>query len=493
VSGRPQISGARLAGLVTAAVLATAAVGGALWPQTASAHALIGKQDLPVPEWLFIYGTLVILVVSFVGLLIGWREPRFQETDERPLERFSRVVTSRPVEILAGLLGVALLVLVVYSGIDGTEAPDRNFSLTFVFVTFWIGLVLLSAIFGEVFRALSPWRAIGRFVSWVFLKVAGQRAPAPLTYPERLGRWPAVAGLLAFLFLYLIWGQSGFSASGLTPRTVAVASLVYSAYTLLAMSLFGVDKWVERGETFSVYFGMFATLSPLGLRDGRIVRRRWLTGGTQWSGPAGSLALVLVAIGGTTFDGAQEGVLKEPINSLFQTLNDAGMDPVTSLRVTSLVYLTVCLLAVAAIFWAGILGMRIVERKLSARELGKAFAHAFIPIALAYIVAHYFSYFVYLEQAQFTFLLSDPLGTGANIFGTAGSGIDYGVIDANTIWYVQVGALVTGHVLALVLGHDRALKIWGNTRDASWSQVWMLVMMMFFSVLGLVLLSQANG
>jgi hypothetical protein len=238
---------------------------------------------------------------------------------------------------------------------------------------------------------------------------------------------------------------------------------------------------------------MFATLSPFAVRDGEIVRRRWLTGGTQWSGPAGSLAIVLVAIGGTTFDGAQEGVLKEPINSLFQTFNDAGMAPVTSLRVTSLIYLVVCMLAVAAIFWAGILGMRIVERKLSARELGKAFAHAFVPIALAYIVAHYFSYFVYLEQAQFTFLLSDPLGTGADVFGTAGSGIDYGVIDANTIWYVQVGALVTGHVLALVLGHDRALKIWGNTRDASWSQVWMLVMMMFFSVLGLVLLSQANG
>jgi hypothetical protein len=490
---RARIAGLRQAALVTAAVLATAAVGAALWPQPASAHALIGKQDLPVPEWLFIYGTLVILVVSFVGLMIGWREPRFQEPRERPLERLSAVLLSAPVQVLAGLAGVALLGLVVWSGLDGTEAPDRNFSLTFVFVTFWIGLVLVSAVFGEVFRALSPWRAIGRFVSWVFMKVAGQRAPAPLAYPERLGRWPAVGALLAFFFLYLIWGQSGFSASGLTPHTVAVATLVYSAYTLLMMALFGVDKWVDRGEAFSVYFGMFATLSPFAVRDGEIVRRRWLTGGTQWSGPAGSLAIVLVAIGGTTFDGAQEGVLKEPINSLFQTFNDAGMAPVTSLRVTSLIYLVVCMLAVAAIFWAGILGMRIVERKLSARELGKAFAHAFVPIALAYIVAHYFSYFVYLEQAQFTFLLSDPLGTGADVFGTAGSGIDYGVIDANTIWYVQVGALVTGHVLALVLGHDRALKIWGNTRDASWSQVWMLVMMMFFSVLGLVLLSQANG
>lgn len=492
-AGRRHTQGARLAALAAVAVLATAAAAGALWPQAASAHALVGKQDLPLPEWLFIYGTLVILVVSFVGLLLGWRTPRFQEANERPLGTLSRVLLSVPAQVAFGALGVALLVLVVWSGIDGTEAPDRNFSLTFVFVTFWIGLPFFSALLGDVFRALNPWRAMGRAASALFAAIAGQRAPAPLTYPERLGRWPAVIGLLAFLFLYLIWGQSGFSASGLTPREVGIATLVYSAYTVVAMALFGVDKWIERGETFSVYFGMFATLSPLAARDGRIVRRRWLSGGSDWARPAGSLALVLLAIGGTTFDGAQEGVLKDPINSLFRTLNDAGVEPVTSLRLTSLLYLVACLLVVAAIFWAGILGMRIIERKLPARELGKAFAHAFIPIALAYIVAHYFSYFVYLEQAQFTFLLSDPLGTGADVFGTAGSGIDYGVIDANTIWYVQVGALVAGHVLALVLGHDRALRIWGTTRDASWSQVWMLVMMMFFSVLGLVLLSQANS
>ena len=137
--------------------------------------------------------------------------------------------------------------------------------------------------------------------------------------------------------------------------------------------------------------------------------------------------------------------------------------------------------------------MKIVERKLSARQLASAFAHAFIPIALAYIVAHYFSYVVYLEQAQFTFLLSDPFGTGDDIFGTADSGIDYTVLNASVIQYTQFGAIVIGHVLALALGHDRALKIWGNTRDAAWSQIWMLVMMMFFSMLGLLLLSRANG
>ncbi len=72
-------------------------------------------------------------------------------------------------------------------------------------------------------------------------------------------------------------------------------------------------------------------------------------------------------------------------------------------------------------------------------KLRTGFAHTLIPIALAYLVAHYFSFFVFQEQAQFGYLLSDPLGTGTtDLFGTASSEVDYTVLSANTIWYVQV-------------------------------------------------------
>ena len=187
------------------------------------------------------------------------------------------------------------------------------------------------------------------------------------------------------------------------------------------------------------------------------------------------------------------GVLKEPISSLFQSLSDAGLSPVAALRITNSLFLAGTLLAVAAISWGGIFGMRIVDGKRSALELARKFAHAFIPIALAYLVAHYFSLVVYQEQAQFTYLLSDPLGDGSDLFGTAGSGIDYSLVGATAIWYVQFGAIVVGHVIALALGHDRALALWKDSRTAAYSQVWMLVTMVFFSVLGLYLLSQANG
>jgi hypothetical protein len=115
-----------------------------------------------------------------------------------------------------------------------------------------------------------------------------------------------------------------------------------------------------------------------------------------------------------------------------------------------------------------------------------------VPILAAYVVAHYFSLLAYNGQ-DLARLASDPLGDGSDLFGTALSTIDYGVVSATAIWYVQVAALVLGHVAALVLAHDRALVIYGSHRDATRSQLVMLVLMVCFTCLGLWLLSAANG
>jgi hypothetical protein len=459
-----------------------------------AAHALVGRQDLPIPEWLFAWGASMVLIVSFVALTMAWRKARFEFDGWRPVpDRLSRVIVNPGTEILAGALGVSLLGAVVWSGLAGTEAPDRNFSVTFVFVTFWLGVVLLSVLLGDVFRALNPWRAIARAFSAVFRAVARQDAPSPLRYPERLGRWPAVAGLVGFLWLELVYGQSGFATAGLTPRTLAIAVLIYTTLTLVAMALYGVDRWLERGETFSVYFGMFSRLAPLEVREGRLGVRRPLSGTTHWALLPGSVALVLVAIGGTAFDGAQEGALNGAISSVFEWLLDRDVDPTLALRATNTAFLALTLAAVAGVYWLGVRGMRAVRgASLSLGELGRTFAHSFIPIALAYLAAHYFSLVVFQEQAQFTYLLSDPLGDGADLFGTASSGIDYGLIGATAVWYVQVGALVAGHVTALVLAHDRAVALYEDPRPASRSQYWMLALMVGFTCLGLFLLSQAN-
>jgi hypothetical protein len=461
-----------------------------LFPEVASAHALVGRKDLPVPAWLFAWGASLVLIISFALLSVAWTTARLQKERWRPLPRgFSRVVLNPATEALCGLIGVGLLAVVLYAGFRGSEDPTHNFSIIFVYYTFWLGMVLASVLLGDVFRAFNPWRAIGRVISGGFRLVARESAPTPFSYPAWLGRWPAVVGILLFIWLELIAG-GGVSP---TPHKVAVATVIYTAITFICMALFGVEGWIGRGEAFNSYFGMFSQLGPFEVRDGEVGRRKFLTGAPQWVAIPGAAALVLASIAVTSFDGAQEGAFSGAIQWTFERCSDLGMSLPDAFRVANSIWLLITVAGVAGLYWLGVKGMHTVRGSLPTLELGRSFAHTLIPIALAYLVAHYFSAFLYQEQAQFTYILSDPLGHGSDLFGTAGGGINYGIVSSNTVWYVQVAALVAGHVAALTLAHDRALAVYDNVRHASRSQYFMLAVMVCFTCFGLFLLSQANA
>jgi hypothetical protein len=111
-----------------------------------------------------------------------------------------------------------------------------------------------------------------------------------------------------------------------------------------------------------------------------------------------------------------------------------------------------------------------------------------LPISIAYVVAHYFSLLTITGQLMLP-LVSDPLGNGANIFGTANVQPNYNIISGNLVWFVQVGSLIVGHVAGLALAHDRALTLYRDPRAATRSQYWMLTVMVAFTSLGLWILS----
>ncbi len=455
---------------------------------------LAPKEDLPIPETWFAWGAAIVLILSFIGLSIAWVKPRFEEDRWKAFGGLSRVLVNPVTQVLAGALGVFLLGVVVWSGLYGTENERANFSVTFVFVTFWVCVPVVSILFGDVFRAFNPWRAIGRAFGGLFGLIAGRSAPAPLAYPEKLGRWPAVVGLAAFLWFELAFAVPFEPVVIIKPADVATAALIYTAITFVGMALFGVEKWCERGETFGVLFNMFSRIAPLEVRDGTLGRRPWLSGAVGWGLVPGSVALVLLLIAGTTYDGAAEGVLAEPIKWLYELINGGGgaEGDVFARRLTATVFMFVTFGVVSGIYWGGIKGMGTEGSGMTTRDLGRTFAFCFIPIAFAYTFAHYFSLAVFQEQAQFTYLLSDPLGQGSDYFGTASGTVDFGVISSEFVWYVQVGSLIVGHVAALAMGHDKALAVYQNLRRATQSQYWMLALMVSFTVLGLALLSAAN-
>jgi hypothetical protein len=454
---------------------------------TLFAHAggLIGRSDLPIPEWLFGWAAAMVLVISFVALAILWPEPKLERDSWRPLPG-GRVLGSRVVEIVCGAIGIGLLGVVIYTGLEGTQSPAANFAPTFVFVIFWIGLVPASVLFGDIFRAFNPWRALGRAVGWAAGRVVRSGLPAPLAYPERLGHWPAAAGVFAFAVLELV--RSG----GDQPDTVAIATLIYSAITFVAMALYGVEAWSARGEAFSVYFNLFSRISVFETRDRVLGLRPPLAGLAHLQAGAGTAALLAVMIGSVTFDGAGEAPIWTGISpDMTRFFGDLGLSPQPAFELTFLIGLTVAILFVAGLYRLGILGARSVGGGFSAERLSRAFVHSLVPIALAYVMAHYLTYLLFRGQA-IVFLASDPLGDGSDLFGTASTQIDYGVIGSTATWYWQVAFVVVGHAAGLTLAHDRALALYDDAKLAVRSQYWMLAVMVCFTSLALWLLSQAN-
>jgi hypothetical protein len=469
----------RLRTAAIGAALASAAV--AVLPDAALAHGLVGRQDLPIPRWLFAWAAAVVLVVSFVALAVLWPRPRLEDAPERRVWRVPAVL-----EPLCGLIGIAAFAFVVYAGFAGTQTGTANLAPTVIYVVFWVGIPFASAAFGDVFAAFNPWRAVARGVSWVAGRVTGGRLPEPMGYPEWLGRWPAMAGILAFAWVELVYINRD------DPSLLAALALLYAATQLIGMSVFGIEAWTRRADAFAVYFNLFSKLAPLHWRDRAVYSRPPLSGAPHLDTVPGTVALLCVMIGTTSFDGFSQGDLWTGTNGIAPTLQqrfiNVGFSQEIALEITFTIGLLLMVCFVGGLYRAGIAGMGSIGGRHEQGELARSFAHSLIPIALAYVVAHYFSLVAYQGQAMAS-LASDPLGNGSDILGTAASTIDYNVITATGIWYVQVAALVLGHAAGLTLAHDRALTVYRRVRDATRSQYWMLAIMVGFTSLGLWLLS----
>jgi len=456
-----------------AVLLAGVAAALAVAPAAAEAHGLVQRADLPIPEWLFGWAAAIVLVVSFAALALLWPTPRLQDPRWRPLPAgLGRLLGSRPVEVLCAVIGVGLLVAVILAGYLGEDSALDNLAPTFIMVDFWVGLVFLSALFGDVFRAFSPWRAV--------------RLPGIRRYPERWGRYPAAVALLLFTWIEL---ASGWPES---PADLTTAAVVYTVYTLAMQALFGTETWSRNGEAFAVYFNLFARISVWETRDREVGLRPPLGGLPRLDAVPGTVLFVVVMIGTVTFDGFSSGSIWRDVSVDLADAFDGIVGLETAPKVVNTLGLLAGVAAIGLFYRLGIDGARSVGGDLDARTLRRAFIHSLVPIAFVYVAAHYLTLLLFQGQATF-YLASDPFAEGWDLFGTADRAIDYSFLSQNLTWYLQVGVVVVGHVAALVLAHDRALALYREARLAVRSQYWMLAVMVGFTSLALWLLSQAGA
>jgi hypothetical protein len=432
-------------------------------PVAASAHGISGKETLGIPRYVFAWAASVVLVLSFVALAFLWNQPRLEAARERMVLRLPRVL-----EPLCGVVGVAIFAIAVYAGLAGTQDdPKQNLLPVLLYVHFWVGIPIASLLFGDVFRAFNPWRAIARGVAAAGRAVGIRRQP-PWAYPPRWGRWPAALGILVFAAIELVYSPDVHA------RGLAVLAIAYTVFQLAGMTAFGIERWADRADPFGVYFGLFARLSPLHWQGGRLSLRSPLAGLPRLAAIPGTVAMVCIMIGTTSFDGLENT----------STWRSAWNTPTSLGKLSALLAMV---LLIGCFYRLGTLGMRSIGQRRRGGYLAARFAHTLIPIAFAYVVAHYFSLLATEGQAL-GYLVSDPLGNGSDFFGTASATVDLSAVSTTVIWFVQVIALIAGHVGGLTAAHDRALVVY-DADDAARSQYWMLAVMVGFTCLGLWLLS----
>ena len=462
---------AGLAALLTGSVLAL--------PDAASAHGIGGASDLPIPGWLFAWGATAVLILSFVALGVLWPKARLESMGRRPSFTLPRFL-----EPAAAVVGLGMTGVVVVSALAGTTDSASNLAPTFLWVALWVGVPLATVVVGDFYSALDPWRTIAR-AAFAFSRAMG-RTPRPVrAYPAALGRWPAAAGLVLIGWMELVWIRRD------DPRALGAVILGYGAIQLAGMARYGIDVWRRHADPFAVYVHVLAHAAPVVVEDGRVSLRAPLSGLPGLAAVPGTVAVMCALIGTTSFDGLSRGTLWSKFGpDIARVGGDLGLLPSLANQLAGTIGLALALCLVAAVYRVGVVGMRRRSRAADGRALGARFAHTLVPIAVAYVVAHYFSLVAVQGQALAS-LASDPLGNGANIFGTASLAVNYSLLSAGTVWAVQVIALVSGHVGGLVLAHDRALTTFSDHRRAMRSQRYMLVVMVGFTSLGLWLLSGA--
>jgi hypothetical protein len=449
------------------------------------AHGLGQRYDLPLPLWFYLSGAASAVAASFAFLAL------FRQSERKPQGAGWNWKIRIPGWCTATLrvVSVTLFLMVVVAGLVGNPAPLKNITPVFVWVIWWVGFAFLCAFVVNLWPLLNPFATLFDWADRLSRAFRGRSLVLGWCYPERMGAWPAF-----LLFLMFSWVELIAPGRDL-PRAIAVGALIYAALTWTGCVLFGPRVWLRRGETFSVYFSLLGRFAPIHIARGE---RRWaccfrpFAVGLLTRAPLSPslMAFALLTLATVTVD----GLLETPLwASAIERLTAAPMSPLARPS-PPLWPPTALLCAVPALFAATyLLTMAcmtcLVPKSPSAAYLAGRFVLALIPIAIAYLLAHYLSFLLLAGQLAIP-LASDPFGAGWDLFGTKLYRMNIGIVDARTVWFVAVGAIVIGHILATWLAHEVALAIYADARAARLSQLPMLALMVSYTVLSLWILAQ---
>lgn len=449
-------------------------------PKITYAHAFGQLYTLPIPVWLYLYGGGAAVFISFV--LIGYfvsNNPK----DSYPVFDLSRLkfgylIPTRALIVTLKCISISVFCLIIATGYLGTTIANYNFGALFVWITFWLGFTYATAIFGNIWKLVNPWKIFIEIIE----KFKGAKFNGILGHADRLGYVPALLFYFAFIWIELL--SNGW---GVRPAYLATTILIYSVINIAGVVLIGTINWFKYFEFFSVFFNLISLMAPIGIDKKHLVLRLPFAGLLEQKSARFSLLLfILFMLSSTAFDGFRGTTAWKFVNMPLLQLNKS----VFLSNLSQIILLVLSLLIFLMLYLYAITFLKMVTKsKLSFRMLAAMFAPSLLPIALAYNVAHYYTLLIIQGQSMIS-TLSDPFGYGWNLFGTAAFMPNIGVVSASFVWHSQVAVIIIGHIAAVYIAHVISLKIFSSHKQAIISQLPMLLLMIIYTVSGLWILSQ---
>lgn len=358
------------------------------------AHGEFERISLPIPLW------LTVLLAS-VAIIAAFAIPAYEAGGRISLPRAVRLAAvTRFCLRSIGLLAFDVLLIEAWTG---PSAVGSNPATTWFYVWFWVGLVPLSLLFGDLYRDVNPLRSLA-------LLLSGLRPTKPRPdVMNRIGYWPAVAGLLIYLVLDEV------SQEGDWPRTVAAFISVYAVIHIAAGAWFG-PQWFDRCDTFAVYFGLVARLAPFRRRRTKPLDRPLV-------------GFVLIVMGASMIGGL--------VHFPFWPALDLVINPAGGGAVRSITLSTVVLVAAGGAIGVVYVACTWAVRRLMqpGRSAFTAFSPVLIPVMVSYAISTQLPAALFESQAGVLLI-------------TGGGATNYGFISHTTIAGGQFIAIVGGSVLA---------------------------------------------
>ena len=489
-----------------------------------------------IPLWLFLAGVVLLIVFTFV--VTEWRGSTTKRGFRYNLienKRMYAFVRSRWFQAIPQLLMASVLIFLIYAGLFGSRVA--NITPIAVWTVWWAGLIFTVLLLASTWCFICPWDALANLASRLRLAAKTEPLSIGMKFPPWLANmYPAI-----LLFGILTWLELGYGVTT-NPRTTAYMGLGMAAMAIVAALLWDGKKFCAHACPVGRICGIYSNFSPIEIRakkervcqscktedclygdaDGYPcptgISLKVVNDATMCTmcteciksckkqnvainlRPFGAdlsstvhprldeawLALTLLAL--TLFHGLSMTPLWENFApGGFSILKWMGLTFGTPQVLNFTLAMLFALAIPIGLYWLScVVADRLTGRRLGVRQLFRDFAFSLLPVALFYHIAHNLMHLL-SEGPEIVPLLSDPLGTGADFFGTSGMHMSP-LVSEGVLWGMQVGLILVGHAFGVVVAHRFAHGRFDTKALAIRSLIPITVMMILISTAGLSLM-----